>query len=174
VAALRGSGGRGKQLGAHERRILQAAGPPGFRLGQVRFGGQPVLPPDVASRSSQTAARAAAARLSRAGLIVLSRPTAQEARAWIAGRYREDEEMPDDLLRRLRLSRFAWRTLLGNAIVSRYPTAFDGQPQGTRLRWDKRLDQALAAANDDCLCRDDPDFSVRSPVVSTLGRPPRY
>lgn len=162
--ALRGTGTRGKQLGALERRILADSGAPErrievlhddsetVRLADDPTGGFPLLV-ESGGIPQQTAMRAAAARLQKAGLVTLLRPTVAEARRWIDSRYSlETRPDPDPLQRRLRLSRFSWRTLLGDEIVNGYPRALRDADSRARIRWDRRLDEALERARARCIC----------------------
>lgn len=150
---LRRGGSRGKQLGARERSILLHAGRPAWRFAAPRSGGFALLIED-GTASEQTAMRAAAARMMRAGLVTVSQPRPEEARNWIRGRYEDGSRpSPDPLYRRLRLSRFCWRTLLGDEIIKSYPLALGVAGSRTRIRWDGRLDEALARANAACCCR---------------------
>lgn len=160
--ALRHEGGRGKQLGAWEREILRRSGQSDGRGEHgSRTMGLPLLSEIFPERDlqltwsdaqspSKPVVRAAAARLEHAGLVTLLLPTRQEADRWLDTYIGRDWDARPEVRRRLLLTNFSWRTLLGEELVSRYPTALRRPASSSRIRWDTRLDEALAAATERC------------------------
>ena len=160
VSRLRGVA-RGKQLGFWEREILRRSGP-SARRGErsERSGGLPLLSelfPERDFRASWQAQaspskpvlRAAALRLERTGLVSLLNPSREEAERWIETYIGRDWEPHDEVRRRMLLTSFSWRSLLGDELIARYPLAF-GQGSTSRIRWDGRLEEARLAADEAC------------------------
>jgi len=161
VQALRREGARGKQLGAWEREILRRSGASELRLRPDRPGGVPLLRevfPErdlraewISPRSpSQPVLRAAGARLEQAGLVSLLAPRADDPRRWIDGQIGRDWEHDEAVRRRLALTNFSWRTLLGDEILDAYQAALRRPRSASRIRWDRRLDEAHARADERC------------------------
>lgn len=119
----------GKRLGAHERRVLLLATPPG----QLP---EPIVPPGTRP-SSQTATRRAVASLQTSQLIVVPTETRRV--------YPTQKDLADFLTRLNRdyaVLRFAIRTALGDAVVE----VFGHQLKtGGRIRWTINNDELTAA-----------------------------
>jgi hypothetical protein len=184
VRRLRGAGGRGKQLGSIEREILRRAGASELRTRprEQRSGGLPLLREvfgpeplrkswDTGPHPSQPVVRAAAARLQAAGLVSLLQATRREAADWVAQMV--GKEWPDEnaVRRRLLLTNFCWRTLLGDALVQTYGAALQRAGSQSRLRWDHRLDDAHAFA--DRRCAHEHSEQAISEVKALLSSPTR-
>ena len=150
VAALRRDGQRGKQLGIWEREILRRSGASQSRSGVHRMGGLPLLSELFPEREfredwqsdrspSKPVLRAAAARLERAGLVSLLVPTRLEADRWLEVHIGRSWEHHEEIRRRLLLTNFSWRSLLGDQLIAAYPAALGRSASSSRIRWDSRL-----------------------------------
>jgi hypothetical protein len=188
AAALRREDRRGKQLGRWEREILRRSGPSRARLPtrgeRERLGGLPLLREvfpernldrddwEIVGSPSQPVLRAAGARLEHAGLISLLAPTAGEAGLWIEQAIGRDWEEAPAVRRRLLLGSSSWRTLLGDEIVTAYAPVFGRAGSTLRIRWDGRLDEALALADSRCREGHDEDVIVSwSAALRNAKRP---
>jgi hypothetical protein len=139
------------KLGRHQRRLLLEAADPGGAA-------SPILP--EARHSDDVTQRRAIASLRGAGLIVVYAPgkrlllevDADDHLARRAPQWTDAEwaivRLGRGLQRKSIVPRYSRRTRLGQAIVHEYEPVL--REPGRPIRWDARLDRAMAAARVTC------------------------